>query len=126
MDCSHDGQCMFVKFVKKDFHDYCEENNLEPSNENLIRFLCSHNFIKKKTKLRYMIKKAFNIFYPQNGFHKTNTVYDLAALFDVHENTIWNVLKNYNFEFENSKGNDDIYIGMEKLSKLLDDEYFAS
>lgn len=51
-------------------------------------------------------------------------MYELADIFDVHENTIWNVLKNYNFEFKETEEDEDIYLKMEKFNEVLDDEYF--
>ena len=48
MNCLNIENCNFVKLVMKDYIDFCNENLLEQNNENLIRFLCSHRFIKKK------------------------------------------------------------------------------
>jgi MarR-like DNA-binding transcriptional regulator SgrR of sgrS sRNA len=84
----------------EDFLQHAEKNGNETSIENLVRYLVEMDIIPEKMRQRFTILKSFRKLYKENGYHKTNTVNDLAVIFECSEKTIWNILKHHPFDFE--------------------------
>ncbi|MDN5201347.1 hypothetical protein QQ008_08240 [Fulvivirgaceae bacterium BMA10] len=91
---------LFKHHLIRNYKSYLKENKIAHSPSNLIDYLLKHNIIDITTVRRYAILHEFHILYPKNSYHKTNTVIDLAIEFDVHENSIWTILKDHARRFD--------------------------
>lgn len=128
MDCDHNNNfyCNFNLLIVKDFLASIESEDSDTSTmNNFICFLCKKNIIKDKVLCKYLIIRSFENLYPKNKYHKTNTVFELAELFGLHENTIWATLK-YN-EFADSLKNMRKFeqaLKNKKIERLIKEDTF--
>lgn len=131
MNCGseHKKFCNFNRLIVADFLPTFKEFELESESKlnSFICFLCKKNIIRSKTMYKYLVVKAFDMLYPKNKNHKTNTVIELASIFEVHENTIWSTLK-YNEFNHNSNSNNKVFKGMNsiRLENLIKEKHFCN
>lgn len=90
----------FKMLLIDDFRKSAKKQGKAESIENFVQYLVDRDIIPEKIRQRFTILKTFNKLYRENDYHKTNTVLDLAAIFECSEKTIWNVLKHHPFDFE--------------------------
>lgn len=87
----------FKTRILKDYLRFSEQQEKEVDINLFLDFLIEMNMLPNRNRFRYLILKKCQAL-KNKGVRKTDAVYQLADEFDVHENTVWNILK-YNKNF---------------------------
>ncbi len=95
----------FQSSLESSFTHYCDQHHSQGNIGNFITYLIDHNLIEDSTIKRYTILKEFDTLYPKKGKHKTKTVQTLASKFNLSERSIWTILKDHFFRFEQNRMN---------------------
>lgn len=93
----------FQSSLQHSFDNYCDQHRSPDNIGSFITYLIDHNLIEDSTIKRYTILKEFDTLYPQNGKHKTKTVQTLASKFNLSERSVWTILKDHFFRFEENR-----------------------
>lgn len=84
---------LFKTQILKEFKTWCVKQKVPESIDAFIHFALDKQLFKDKAILHTAIRCKYGQVLKQNNGRKNNTVYQLADLFEVHENTVWNALK---------------------------------
>lgn len=93
----------FQKSLENSFENYCDRHHSPDNIGCFITYLIDHNLIETSTIKRYTILKEFDTLYSQNGNHKTLTVKTLASKYNVSERSVWTVLKDHFYRYDENK-----------------------
>lgn len=90
----------FETSLNKNFENYCETQEQENDNIQLIRYLIDHNLINITTIRRYAILKTYNKLLQQSNRKKVEMVRILSERFNISERSVYTILKEYQTYFE--------------------------
>ena len=83
----------FQEHLNQNFLNYCQRHGIDQTDDQLITFLIDQNLISHTHIQRYTILKEFERLYPEQDYHKTQTVQVLADRFSISKRTVWSILK---------------------------------
>jgi len=75
------------------FETYCKKHQIENNYKNFSTYLIDKKLLNEATIKRYTIIHEFEIRYPKNNYHKSNTINMLADLFDLTPRHVWSLVK---------------------------------
>jgi len=91
----------FLIHLIKNFQAYCTEKRLRPNISNLLNFLLQHQLFDADTIRHYVVLNEFEAWTKSSHFsNKTQTIRQIAVRYSLHENTIWNILKDHKHKFQ--------------------------
>ena len=93
---------MFCDMLVGEVHEYCEYKKVEVSNEEIIRYMVSHNIIRQSMINRYMVIKLYPEYLEAYG-SKMKAVTELAKILPIHEQGVYSILANHYFYFVKNK-----------------------
>ena len=96
-------ESLFLKHITR---DYIEAHGLTKIQDavdvvNVIQYAVRGNLIPKKVRRHFTIIKEFERMsqeYPT--LSKTKIIKEMAERMDVHENTVWNILKDHSEKYQ--------------------------
>lgn len=92
---------VYVNHLLGAYQEYCAASNCNPNPDHLLRYLIERNFISAESMRHYAVIKEYKAMRATKRFGtKTKTIETLASRFGVHENTIWNILKDQRNKFK--------------------------
>lgn len=83
----------FQDHLNQNFKNYCKRHGIERTDDQLITFLIDQNLISITHIQRYTVLREFEKLYPEQDYHKTQTVNVLADRFSISKRTVWSILK---------------------------------
>ncbi|MBK8967064.1 MAG: hypothetical protein R3D58_04780 [Saprospiraceae bacterium] len=84
----------FQEHLQQDYEDYCRRHGIDSSaGFGLLTFLIDQELIPPVQIQRYTVRREFRQAYPEQDFHKTQTVHRLADRFQISERTVWSILR---------------------------------
>lgn len=91
----------FMMYLLKNFHSYCTNMRLIPNISNLMNFLLRHKLFNLDTIRHYVVLNDYEAWLESPHYaNKTQTIKAIAERYGLHENTIWNILKDHKNKFE--------------------------
>ncbi|MEO1415629.1 MAG: hypothetical protein AAFW00_10135 [Bacteroidota bacterium] len=98
-------ESLFLKHITRDYIEKNGITNIQDAVEvvNVIQYAVKGNLIPKKVRRHYTIVKEFERMSQEHTtLSKTKIIKCMAENLDVHENTIWNVLKDHSDKYQRS------------------------
>lgn len=90
----------FIQHVFGQFRQYCLEKEFTGNSANFLDFMLSYGMISEVTIRHYVLLQEYNMLQAQDlGKNKTERVQLLAQKYEIHPNTVWNVLKDHKAKF---------------------------
>lgn len=90
----------FIAHIFSNYQRHCSGLGIAPNTASFLDFLLRHQLIVPKEIHHYTILKEYQAWRDQETHrNKTETIRALAAAYGLHENTIWNVLKDHDGKF---------------------------
>lgn len=90
----------FISHVFSNYSRHCTDKQLQPNTANFLDYLMTQNLIYEDAVRHYVILEEFEQMMEMRKFkNKTQTVKSLARSFNLHENTIWHILKTHHDKF---------------------------
>ncbi len=90
----------FIAHVFSNFQRYCAGKGLAPSTSSLLDYLLAGNLIPMASMHHYTILNEYKAWSAAGKYrNKTETIRALAKTYGLHENTVWNVLKDHEGKF---------------------------
>ena len=90
----------FIAHVFSNFQRYCATKGLTPSTASLLEYLLAGNLIPTTSVHHYTILNEYKAWSAAGKYrNKTETIRALATAYGLHENTVWNVLKDHEGKF---------------------------
>jgi len=84
---------IFSKRLAETYTEHCGRHHLIENNNTFLDYLIDNEFLNERKIRHFVILSEFNSLYEKNGFHKTNTVRQVADRFNLTDRTIWSVIK---------------------------------
>jgi len=92
----HDFICYFLKLYYKNQ----DRRNCFKEAERMINFLIAHNFLTNQVIRHFTVIAEFTAITEKKSFkNKTQVVKAISLKYDLHENTIWNIIKDHSHKF---------------------------
>lgn len=82
----------FSRKIDETFNDFCKKEQLETNTKTLLLFLIDKGLLNKNTIRNFLILEEFKELYPNNNYHKTQTIKHLANKFKISDRAIWTML----------------------------------
>ncbi|RMG69654.1 MAG: hypothetical protein D6722_09845 [Bacteroidetes bacterium] len=90
----------FIHHLFANFGQYCTSRGLTPDTAHLLSYLIEQGVIYEEAMRHYVILYGYDSLRRSHTYkNKTQTIRALAAQLHLHENTIWNVLKDHRGKF---------------------------
>lgn len=86
----------FSNKIHQTFNDFCTKKNLEINTRIFLLYLIDKGILNKTDIRNFLIIEEFEELYPNNNFHKTQTIKLLAEKFAISDRAIWTVLNRKN------------------------------
>ena len=83
----------FQKRLFLNYEAYCRAHEVQDDINGFITYMIDHSLIHPTTIKRYTILNEYDKLYPKNNYHKTQTVTNLAELFNISTRSVWTILK---------------------------------
>lgn len=84
----------FVMFLSEDLKVHLDFP-LMGELDDVLDFLMENNFFSEASIKRYTVKKKYKSLDDKGTtISKMKTIKDIAINYEIHENTVWNILKN--------------------------------
>ena len=91
---------VFLLHLLSNYQRACTEDECLPRPDHFAHFLVDHQLISLESLRHYAIIHEFEASTATQKYrNKTQTIEALAERFGVHQNTIWNVLKDHKDKF---------------------------
>jgi hypothetical protein len=91
----------FVGHIFLGFQRYCLEKEESPDVMNLLRYLLRYRIFDTKTIRHFTILMEYRAMEEMDRYrNKTTAIQVIARKFGVHENTVWNILKDHDRKFD--------------------------
>ena len=91
----------FVGHTFQNFQQMCAKREITPNPANLLDYIIQHNLITEETIRHYVILCEYESLMSLRKYkNKTTTIKAISTRLSVHENTIWNVLKDHKNKFQ--------------------------
>lgn len=89
----------FINYLFSNYQRNCAEKAISPNIANFLDYLLRHGLITKETVRQYTLWQQFRQGMEQGIFHtKTEAVQSLAHRYQVHPNTVWNLIRKAPFQ----------------------------
>lgn len=93
-------QDLFIKYLIKDFQDFGIKNISDEKLRKIIVFLIHSRLISTKTIRHFTLIREYETMAEQGKFrNKTLLIRAMAKRLNMHENTIWNILKDHKMKY---------------------------
>lgn len=90
----------FISHVFGNYRKYCTDKRIQPNTANFLDFLIARNLIYEEAVRHYVILEEFKmLMLMKKCKNKTQTVKSIARAYNLHENTIWHILKVHQEKF---------------------------
>lgn len=94
----------FIKHILGNYQHHCMEQKLVPGIINFIEYLMAHQLITEDLARQYVVLEEYQVWSAEERFRtKTQTIHALATEYDLHVNSIWNLLKAQDKKFKPRK-----------------------
>lgn len=78
------------------FADHCNEKGLRPNTALLLSYMLEQKLVSDAIMRQYVVLQTFRkLQRAPNAPTKTSLVRKLAGMYELHENTVWNLLKDH-------------------------------
>ncbi len=86
----------FSNKIHQSFSDFCSQEKVEFSTKTFLLYLIDKGLLNKTDIRNFLIVEEFEELYPNNNYHKTQTIKTLAARFAISDRAIWTMLNRKN------------------------------
>ena len=84
----------FIQQVFSHFADHCLGKGLRPNTAQLLSYLLEQKLVSDTIMRQYVVLQTYRkLLRAPNPPNKTRIIRQLAKQFDLHENTVWNMVK---------------------------------
>lgn len=91
------------------FQHFCTRRQLRPSSLLLLEYMLSKRLLKRSDIHHYVVLHEYRRLRQLHTYkNKTQTIRAIAHTYELHENTVWNILKDHKHKFESNIDEDGI------------------
>lgn len=84
----------FLMYIISNFQKHCAKTALRPNITNLLDYMLTHELFNQHTIRRYVVINEYQSMKEIEKYeNKTQTIKAIASRYQLHENTIWNIIQ---------------------------------